>query len=447
MKRRHFIKHTSLAGIGLTFAACNPGNRSTSDKNLPSESPSISTVDFGKLEKTYLNLGIIPVTESAPLVIAQELGFFARYGLNVSLIKKDNWQQIQEGLLDYELDAAQGLYGMPMLAKLGEQEAPMLALMVLNLHGSSITLSPKAWDSGIRPAIEYFTFQEFADSYRQYIRQFQEPPIFATDSNASMDYYLSRYWLAAMGINPESEVEFIEIPPSQMIYKIQAGAMDAYASSEPWNQQTVLQRNGFIANISQNIWTGHPGNVLATMQAWVEANPTTARALVAAILEACQFCDQAQNRGEVAQILAQSRYLDTEQKFIEPALLGNYDYGGFDTEKRIETIPDFYRFYGQSSDDTDKPNPVNYPWRSHGIWLLTQMIRWRQINPQDYPSNADKILDEIYPLDIYTEVAKALKLDLPSHPIKVEPATVFIDKRQFDPSDPIAYLNNFEIQA
>jgi nitrate/nitrite transport system substrate-binding protein len=183
------------------------------------------------------------------------------------------------------------------------------------------------------------------------------------------------------------------------------------------------------------------------MQAWVEEHPTTARALVAAILEACQFCEQAQNRREVAQILAQSRYLDTAQEFIEPALLGNYSYGGFDNQERLEKIPDFYRFYGQNSDDPEKPNPVNYPWRSHGMWLLTQMIRWGQIEQQDYPKDADEILEEIYPLDVYTEVAEALKIELPSAPMKVEPATVFIDQRQFDPSDPIAYLNNFEIQA
>lgn len=447
MKRRHFLKYTSLASTGLAFAACNSGNLSTSQKNNSSESSSASNVDFGKLEKTYLNLGIIPITESAPLVIAQELGFFARYGLNVSLSKQENWQQIQDGLLDYQLDAAQALYGMPMIAQLGAEAAPMVALMVLNLHGSSITLSPKAWDAGIRPAIEYFTFQEFADSYRQYVRKFQEPPIFATESNASMDYYISRYWLAAMGINPESEVEFMEIPPSQMIYKIQAGVMDAYSSSEPWNQQTVLQGNGFIGNTSQNIWAGHPGNVLATMQAWVDEHPATARALVAAIIEACQFCEQAKNRREVAQIIAQSRYLDTDQDYIEPALLGNYSYGGFDNQERLETIPNFYQFYGDNSDDPEKPNPVNYPWRSHGMWLLTQMIRWGQIEQQDYPKDADEILEEIYPLDVYTEVAEALKIELPSDPMKVEPATVFIDQRQFDPSDPIAYLNNFEIQA
>ncbi len=32
------------------------------------------------LEKTTLTLGFIPLTDCAPLVIAEELGYFAKYG-------------------------------------------------------------------------------------------------------------------------------------------------------------------------------------------------------------------------------------------------------------------------------------------------------------------------------------------------------------------------------
>ncbi|HBL13936.1 MAG TPA: nitrate transport protein, NrtC-like protein [Cyanobacteria bacterium UBA11162] len=448
MDRRHFLKYASLTTAGFVFAACNPSDSSdpqTSDRT--SEPSPEDTVDFGELEKSDLTLGFIPVTDCAPLIIAQELGFFAQYGLNVSLSKQDDWQAVENGLLEKRLDASQALYGMPMLSQLGSTQAAMVALLVLNLNGSSITLSPKAWEAGIRPSTDYNQFQEFGDAYRNYIQKFEEPPSFATEFITSIDNYISRYWLSAMGINPEAEVEFMEIAPSQMIHKVKAGVMDGYGVSEPWNQLANLEKAGFTAYVNRDIWKGHPGNVLATMQPWIEENPTTARALVAAVLKACQFCDQVENRQELIEILAQSKYLDTDGKSVEPSLVGRYNYGGFDEKERIIEIPDFYIFQFRETDYLKKPNHANYPWRSHGVWLLTQMIRWNQIDQQEYPKDADELIDKIYPLEIYEEVAKAFKLELPSDGMKVEPAEVFIDGRKFDPSDPVAYLNNFEIRA
>ncbi|MBE9129293.1 MULTISPECIES: CmpA/NrtA family ABC transporter substrate-binding protein [unclassified Coleofasciculus] len=450
MKRRKFLKYGSLAGSGLVLAACSQLGMNSQRSDRSSESSQQAGLDFGKLEKSNLSLGFIPTTDCTPLVIAQELGFFAKYGLDVTLTKESDWQGIQDGLLEWRFDAAHALAGMPILAQLGSAEAPMVPLMVLNLNGSGITLSQKAWDANIRPSTEYFQFQEFADAYRQYIRRFEEPPTFATEFSTSMDNYISRYWLSAMGINPETEVEFSEIPPSQMIYKIQAGVMDGYGVSEPWNQLAVAEKAGFTAYVNQTIWKGHPGSILATMQPWIKENPTTARALVAAVLEACRYCDEAENRQEIAQILSQSRYLDTDTSSIQAPLLGTYNYGGFDQKERVEKIPDFYLFHFRSTDYLERPDHVNYPWRSHGVWLLTQMIRWNQLDMSDYPKYGDKIFDRLYPreiYDVYKDVAQSLNMELPSEQMKVEPAAVFIDQREFDPSTPVAYLNSFDIWA
>ena len=75
------------------------------------------------------------------------------------------------------------------------------------------------------------------------------------------------------------------------------------------------------------------------------------------------------------------------------------------------------------------------------------MIRWNQIEQKEYPKDADEILNKIYPVAIYEEVAKALKIELPKDKMKKEAATAFIDEREFDPSQPVAYLNQFELRA
>ncbi len=445
MERRRFLKYTSLTATGLVFAACNSSNsgkKSASDSSSPKPGH-----DFGTLEKTDLTIGIIPVSESAPLVIAKEKGFFQRYGINVNLSKQLDWQAVQDGLIAGKLDASQGLFGMPMLAKLGGAKADMVSLMVLNLNGGGITLSQKAWDGGIRAGIEYLNFPEFADAYRKYIKAFEEKAKLAVDFTVSMNNYNYRYWLAAMGINPNKDAEVIEIPPSQMVHKIKAGFIDGYCVSEPWNQQAIYEKTGFSSYITPTIWKGHPGNILATMEPWVKENPVTARALVAAVLEACQFCDRPENRPEVVQILAQSKYLNTDAKPVGASLDGTYNYGGFDNKNRVKSIPDFYLFNFRDTNYLKPPNHANYPWRSHGVWLLTQMIRWNHLDLQEYPKDADKIIDKTYPLEIYADVAQALKIKLPSDRMKIEPAEVFIDGRKFDPSQPVEYLSSFDIRA
>lgn len=39
-------------------------------------------------EQTDLTLGFVPLTDSAPLIVAKEMGFFSQWGLNVKLQKQ-----------------------------------------------------------------------------------------------------------------------------------------------------------------------------------------------------------------------------------------------------------------------------------------------------------------------------------------------------------------------
>ncbi|BAU44339.1 Bicarbonate transport ATP-binding protein CmpC [Leptolyngbya sp. O-77] len=51
------------------------------------------------LEKVNLELGFVPLTDCAPLVVAKELGFFEKYGLEqVTLSREPSWKAIAEGI-------------------------------------------------------------------------------------------------------------------------------------------------------------------------------------------------------------------------------------------------------------------------------------------------------------------------------------------------------------
>jgi nitrate/nitrite transport system substrate-binding protein len=301
MDRRKFLKYSSLTAASFTLAACGSGGDQTTttpttdpgSSPSPAETAASAAVDFGTLEKTDLNIGIIPLTDCAPLVIAKEKGFFEKYGLNVNISKEASWATVRDGLVQGRLDASHALCGMPMLTELGPDKAPMRSLMMLDLNGNGMTLSKKAWDAGIRPSIDYSSFDEFGTAYREYIKGFSEPPTFAMVFPSSMHNYNTRYWLSAMGIDPENDVKLIVIPPPQMVENMKAGTMDGYCVGEPWNQRAVFDGVGFTATVDRDVWNGHPEKVLGTMQSWIDENPNTAKALVAAVIEACQYCDVA----------------------------------------------------------------------------------------------------------------------------------------------------------
>ncbi len=448
MDRRQFIKYSSLAAAGFTFAACN-GNNSQDQAEIDSAAIDMGeAVDFGPLEKTDLTLGIIPLTDCAPLVIGKEKGFYEKYGLNVTISKEASWATVRDGLLQGRLDASHALCGMPMLTELGPDQAPMRSLMMLDRNGNAMTLSRNAWEAGIRPMIEYGSFAEFGAEYSKYIKGFSEPPTFAMVFPSSMHNYNTRYWMSAMDIDPDNDVKLIVIPPPQMVENMKAGTMDGYCVGEPWNQRAVFDNVGFTATVDRDVWKGHPEKVLGTMQEWIDNNPNTARALVAATIEACQYCDVPENRLEVVEIISRRPYVNANVEYSKASMTGTYDYGGFDEEDRVEPIPDFNLFNFIETDYMERPENANYPYTSHGVWLMTQMIRWDQLpDIKEYPADADEIIQRIYPTEIYEDVAKAMEIELPSDSMKIEPADVFIDGREFDPGDPVAYLNGFDIVA
>ena len=99
-----------------------------------------------------LRLGFVPLTDCAPLVVAQELGLFKKYGLRVVLSRELGWATIRDKVIHGELEAAHAVAGMPVAATLGLNSVPCdcLTALVLNLNGNAITLSQDLWNRGVR---------------------------------------------------------------------------------------------------------------------------------------------------------------------------------------------------------------------------------------------------------------------------------------------------------
>jgi nitrate/nitrite transport system substrate-binding protein len=91
-----------------------------------------------------IKLGFIPLTDCAPLVIAKEMGFFQKYGLDVQVTKEASWANVRDKILNGELDGAHCLFSMPFSVYEGiggKAGSEMRIAMLLSNNGQAITLS------------------------------------------------------------------------------------------------------------------------------------------------------------------------------------------------------------------------------------------------------------------------------------------------------------------
>src|SRR4029078_969521 len=96
----------------------------------------------GPIEKKDLKVGFIPITCGTPIIMAQPMGFYAKHGLNVEVIKTAGWAVIRDKTLNKEYDAAHMLSPMPLAITLGAGSQPIAytAPAIENINGQAITL-------------------------------------------------------------------------------------------------------------------------------------------------------------------------------------------------------------------------------------------------------------------------------------------------------------------
>ncbi|MBD3883973.1 ABC transporter substrate-binding protein [Phormidium tenue FACHB-886] len=373
------------------------------------------------LEKVNLEIGFLPLTACAPLVVAKEKGFFTKHGLDeVSLVRETSWRGIVDGISGGYLDAAQMPAGMPVwLTVGGHQDTPLptVSSLTMTRNGNAITLSKSFYEHGV-----YTT----ADLKRLLLETDQHHTLGMVHPS-SMHNILLRYWLAAGGIDPDRDVSLKTIPPAQMIADLKAGTIDGYCVGEPWNLRAAIEEIGFTVATDLEIWQGHPGKVLGVREDWALAYPNTHIALVKALLEACQYCADDANREELRYLLAQREYVSTDIDYIHLNDPNSY-VCSLDRPMREYA---HHLFYGAG---------VNRPSRTEHLWMMTQMARWGDI---PFPRNWMEILERVCRVNVFSTAAREIGvLDMKYHR---GPITLF-DNVAFDAEDPIGYLNHLAIK-
>ena len=290
-----------------------------------------------------LRIGFLALTDAAPFVVAQECGFFERFGLEVELRREVGWATIREKIIYGELDAAHAPAPMLWATHLGLDSvaAPVLTALVLNLNGNALTLSGRLWDAGIR------TPAGLRDEARR--RVGERKLTFGVVSMFSTHHLMLRSWLRGAGMNPGRDVRIVVVPPAQMFRNLSAGTIDGYCAGEPWNSLAVRERAGWCPAWSSAHQPGCAEKVLMVTERFATSRAREHAALIGALTGACAWCDEPANREPLAQLLSGPAYINQAARVILPALQGRFDCG----HDRIEPVPDFITFH---RDDANIPS-------------------------------------------------------------------------------------------
>ncbi|MCU0535113.1 MAG: ABC transporter substrate-binding protein [Hydrococcus sp. Prado102] len=466
MNNNNWTRRKALLGLGsvagaIAFSSCNI-NTNRSPKGLTEAAQAVEpVVKPESLEKPNLTVGYVPVNDCAPFAVAWEKGFFRKYGLNITLSREASWANSRDGIIFGRLDASPVVSGAVTNARTGAEgarRAPLCAAMTIHRHGNAMTMNQGMWEAGLRPWQEYNgDIEAFGKDMRSF---FENKPldqrIWAVVLSSAIYEYFVRYLVAAAGIDPTEEFRIVIIPPPQMVNNMRIGAMQAYMVAEPWNTRAITGNEGVGFTFAQGrqIWEGHPDRVLAVRESFIEENPKTYRSLVKAMIEACQYCSKPENREEVAKLITDRSFTGAKpknpdapvDKFTAPGIVGNYNYGGFDDKERLVKTPETTIFFDLPPNLASLPGDHStFLWQSHSLWLMTQSVRWGQV--REFPKNAEAIARKAWRTDLYREIAAEMGIECPKEDYKVEPAERFIDRKAFDPSNPVGYLNSFEIRA
>jgi NitT/TauT family transport system ATP-binding protein len=392
-------------------------------------------------------IGFLPLVDAALPILAHELGFAAREGIQIELVRDMTWATVRDRLLYGHTDAAHMIAPLAIATALGRDRpaVPMAVPFVLGLNGNAVTFSTQlARDVSLGetlgdPAVIGAALQRVAAA-----RKIAGKPLrFGVVHRYSSHNYMLRYWLAGVGIRPDTHIDIVVTSPPFAADALAAGEVDGICVGEPWNSIAVERGVGHIALATAQIWRRGVEKVLALREAVIDERRDAVEALLRALHAAAAHFVAPGTAEENADILARPEYLDASRDAILRAITDRIRLtpGG-------EAIhyPDFMFQHREAA---------NFPWRSQAAWLYSQMLRW---DGAPYSSADAATAAAVFRPDIYRAALAGSGAPLPGASSKLEGgigdpvgagsiqgrlvlgSDRFFDGRAFDPDDIQGYL-------
>jgi ABC-type nitrate/sulfonate/bicarbonate transport system substrate-binding protein len=331
-----------------------------------------------------MRIGMLPLADAVPLLVARDMGFFAEQGLDVTLSLEGSWAGIRDKLAAGMLDAAQLLAPMPLAANLGADHlgVPMEAAIVLSRNGSSITVSNELFLAMGSPSPDPVAAGQALWRVIEADRVAGRPRrTFAHVFPFSAHHYLLRDWLDAAGIEPDRDINLVVIPPPLMLEHLRSGRVDGYCVSAPWGMAAEIEGVGRRLMPTHLLRTDCADKVIGVTREWAVLNAQSHLSMIAALIEAGHWLEQGDHRKQAAQMLVDSRLIAAPHESLLRALTDEGD-GVY--------APRFVFGLGDSA----------RPRHEDARWFLSQMRRWDQVNG---PIDVDALVESSYRLALHEQ--------------------------------------------
>lgn len=203
-----------------------------------------------------VRIGYLPITDAAALLVAHEMGFFKKEGLDSeppTLLR--GWSPLVEAFSAHRFNLAHLLIPVPIWMRYNNK-FPIKITAWNHTNGSGIIVHK---DSGINSPKD-FGGKQFAVPYWY-----------------SIHNIISQKIMRAAGITPvirpqdaklaPNECNFIILNPPDMPPALAAKSIDGYCVAEPFNALGELRAGGKMLRMTGDVWKGHPCCVVVMHEA------------------------------------------------------------------------------------------------------------------------------------------------------------------------------------
>lgn len=375
---------------------------------------------------TRIPAGYVPLTDAAPLIAAQEMGFAAEERLTLDLHRAPSWSSLRDMLAFGQVDAAQMLAPVPVAAAmgLGGASAQFSVLSVLSINGTVIGVSSRLARK-MAAAGYSFSFGDAVAAGRALAAASGGELRIGVPFPFSMHAELLAYWLEGLGLSTSQDIIIRTVPPPLMADALRRGSIDAFCVGEPWGSIAVEQGEGALLLPGRAIWSCAPEKVLAVRSDWAETEPSLSGRLIRALWRAGRWLADPSCRGLAAEILSARHYLDLPAEIIERGLLGKFTVTAQGLQREA---PGFVGFHDGSA---------GFPWRSQAQWIALRLAKRNGLDPQ----TALKKAAPVFRSDLYRTALSGTGAELPAASSKLEGA-LDAGTLAAGESDPAALLEN-----
>ncbi|GCD51092.1 nitrate ABC transporter ATP-binding protein [Acetobacter pasteurianus] len=247
-----------------------------------------------------LRIGLLRLSDSAPVMLAHNAGLFAQYGLRTELVVSPSWANIADGLVWKTLDAAIMFAPLAMMTSLGRRgHMPALKpLATLSYGGNTVILR------GTNPLMgQWPTEDKGREAFETWRATIGRRPRLSVVHMYSTHFLILKRFLLSIGVNMEQDIEIQVMPPPDIISALMNGSIDGGCVGPPWGTEACLQNLAFLAGGSQTVMPRHIEKQFVVPQG-TSQNQDVCKAIINALNDARIFLRNAENRQTVAHDLA-----------------------------------------------------------------------------------------------------------------------------------------------